>query len=256
MRSLRQLQDMSGRVAVITGGAGHVGQAATAVLRELGATTVSLDLPGRLATADVCLHTDLAEESAVVDAVGAILSRVGGVDVIVHAAALVGTSEGLRGWAVPFREQQAATWRLALDVNVSSLFTLVQEALPALQESHHGSVIAISSIYGVVGPRMDLYEGTALGNPAGYGVTKAGLIQLVRWLAAALAPSIRVNAISPGGILREQPELFQERYAARTPLARMATEEDLAGAIAFLASDLSSYVTGHNLVVDGGWTTL
>jgi NAD(P)-dependent dehydrogenase (short-subunit alcohol dehydrogenase family) len=105
-----------------------------------------------------------------------------------------------------------------------------------------------------VGPDFQLYEGTPLANPAAYGVSKAGLLQLVRYLATALAPGVRVNAISPGGVERGQPEVFQARYRERTPLGRLASEEDLKGAIAYLASDLSSYVTGHNLVVDGGWT--
>ena len=99
-----------------------------------------------------------------------------------------------------------------------------------------------------------LYEGTAMGNPAAYGVSKGGLLQLMRYLSTVCAPKIRVNAISPGGVWRQQPEIFVERYVARTPLGRMAVEEDLKGAVAFLTSDLSSYVTGHNLVVDGGWT--
>ena len=102
---------------------------------------------------------------------------------------------------------------------------------------------------------MRLYEGTVMGNPAAYGASKGGLLQLTRWLATVMAPAVRVNAITPGGVWRNQPEPFRTRYEERTPLRRMATEEDLKGAIAYLASDLSSYVTGHNLVVDGGWTT-
>jgi NAD(P)-dependent dehydrogenase (short-subunit alcohol dehydrogenase family) len=107
----------------------------------------------------------------------------------------------------------------------------------------------------MVGPDLSLYEETNLGNPAAYAATKGGLLQLTRWLATVLAPDVRVNAISPGGVWRNQPEDFLKRYVAKTPLRRMATEEDLKGAVAYLASDLSAYVTGHNLVVDGGWTT-
>jgi NAD(P)-dependent dehydrogenase (short-subunit alcohol dehydrogenase family) len=124
----------------------------------------------------------------------------------------------------------------------------------ALRESGHGSVINVSSIYGVVGPNYGLYEGTALGNPGAYAASKGGVIQLTRWLATTLAPNVRVNCISPGGIERGQNEQFQDRYTALTPLKRMGREEDLKGAVAFLASDLSQYVTGQNLMVDGGWT--
>jgi NAD(P)-dependent dehydrogenase (short-subunit alcohol dehydrogenase family) len=93
-----------------------------------------------------------------------------------------------------------------------------------------------------------------MNNAAGYAASKGGLLQLMRYLSTLLAPEVRVNAISPGGVWRGQPEAFHERYKARTPLGRMAREEDLKGAICYLASDLSLYVTGHNLVVDGGWT--
>ena len=106
----------------------------------------------------------------------------------------------------------------------------------------------------MVGPDMRLYENTPVGNPAAYAASKGGLLQLTRWLATVLAPDVRVNAITPGGVWRDQPTEFYERYVGSTPLRRMATEEDLKGAVAYLASDLSAYVTGHNLVVDGGWT--
>lgn len=92
-----------------------------------------------------------------------------------------------------------------------------------------------------------------MGNPAAYAASKGGLVQLTRWLATTLAPQVRVNSISPGGVFRNQPASFVERYKARTPLRRMATEDDFRGAIAYLTSDLSAYVTGQNLAVDGGW---
>ena len=112
----------------------------------------------------------------------------------------------------------------------------------------------VASIYGLVGPDWRLYEGTEIGNPAAYSASKGGLLQLTRWLATTLAPDVRVNSITPGGVFRDTPEPFLSRYLSRTPLGRMATEEDFKGAIAYLASDLSAYVTGQNLVVDGGWT--
>ena len=99
-----------------------------------------------------------------------------------------------------------------------------------------------------------MYKGTGLGNPAAYGASKGGLLQLTKWLATTLAPDIRVNAISLGGVFRNHKEPFLSRYESRTPLKRMAKEEDVKGAAVYLASDLSGYVTGQNLVVDGGWT--
>jgi NAD(P)-dependent dehydrogenase (short-subunit alcohol dehydrogenase family) len=122
-----------------------------------------------------------------------------------------------------------------------------------LKISQGASIINIASIYGMFGPDWRLYKGTELSNPAAYSASKGGLIQFTRWLATSIAPYVRVNSISPGGIFRNQPKAFVRRYEARTPLARMATEDDFRGVVAFLASDMSKYVTGQNLVVDGGW---
>jgi NAD(P)-dependent dehydrogenase (short-subunit alcohol dehydrogenase family) len=250
-RSLRDLGDLSGRRAVVAGGSGHLGRAAVEALQEAGARVAVLDVAP--SDVEIAIACDLADEAGARAGLREAAERLGGLDVLVHAAALVGTRER-DGWAVPFNEQTVAAWDAALRVNVTSLFALVQEARASLVASCHASVIALASIYGVVGPDPSLYDGTELANPTAYGVSKGGMLQLVRYLATILAPHVRVNAISPGGVERGQPREFVDRYRARTPLARMATEEDIKGAVAFLASDLSSYVTGHNLVVDGGWT--
>jgi NAD(P)-dependent dehydrogenase (short-subunit alcohol dehydrogenase family) len=249
MRSLRELADLSGRRVVVAGGAGHLGGACVEALSELGAAAAVVDVDG----GDDVIRADLAVEEDVRRAVRQAVDRLGGLDVLVHCAALVG-ADARAGWNVPFAEQTIEAWDSALRVNLTSAFVLVQEAREALAASGHGSVVLFASIYGVVGPDPGLYDGTAMVNPIAYGASKGGLLQLVRYLATTLAPHVRVNAISPGGVERGQPEAFRRRYGERTPLGRMAVEEDVKGAVAFLASDLSAYVTGHNLVVDGGWT--
>lgn len=249
-RSLRELGDIRGRRALVAGGSGHVGRAVVEALSEAGADVLVLDVDGGDERTIAC---DLREEAAVVHAVREAVGRLGGLDVVVHCAALVG-SDDRPGWAVPLAEQSVEAWDEALRVNVTSAFVLVREARDALAASGRGSVILFGSIYGCVGPDPSLYDGTAVANPVAYGVSKGGVGQLMRYLATTLAPAVRVNAISPGGIARGQAEGFTKRYEARTPLGRMATEEDVKGAVAFLASDLSAYVTGHDLVVDGGWT--
>jgi NAD(P)-dependent dehydrogenase (short-subunit alcohol dehydrogenase family) len=265
MKSLKELMNLDGRVAIITGAAGHIGSAMSEALAELGARIVVLDMTQTsCATEATRIHqifnvetlplaVDLADENAVRLVPATVLERFGQLDIVVNCAALVGTS-GLKGWNTSFEEQQSDTWRLALEVNLTAPFLLTQACAEALAKSGHGSVINVASIYGVVGPDMGLYEGTSIGNAAAYGASKGGLLQLTRWLSTVLAPRVRVNAISPGGLWRNQPEPFHSRYVARTPLKRMGSEEDFKGAVAYLASDLSAYVTGHNLVVDGGWT--
>ena len=257
--------NLKGRTAIVTGGAGHVGSAIADAVAELGAAVAIVDfqesqvsevcesLRTRYAVKTASLVVDLADEHAVRGIPTRVVDALGGVDILINCAALVGVS-ALEGWATGFLDQSSATWRRALEVNLTAPFVLTQACTPALRESKHGTVINIGYIYGMVGPDMDLYTGTRLGNPAAYAASKGGLIQLTRWLSTTLAPCVRANSISLGGVWRNQPESFHAKYTARTPLGRMATEEDVKGAVAYLSSDLSAYVTGQNLVVDGGWT--
>lgn len=265
MQSLSRLMDLSGRKALVTGGAGHIGLAVGEALVEQGACVSVLDLDEsacRERAAVLCqlrgnsavaTPGDLTDENSTRAAVQSAVQSLGGLDIIVHCAAYVGTTD-IPGWVVPFEQQTVGAWDSAMRVNLTSAFVMVQEAKEAMSASGHGSVIFFISHFGLVGPDLRLYEGTSMGNPAAYAASKGGLLQLTRWLATVLAPDVRVNAITPGGVFRDQPEVFHQRYVSRTPLERMATEEDLKGAVAYLSSDLSAYVTGHNLVVDGGWT--
>jgi NAD(P)-dependent dehydrogenase (short-subunit alcohol dehydrogenase family) len=264
-RSLREMMSLDGRVALVTGGAGHIGRAVANGLAELGANIAVSDIAasgaGEAAAAlaasfpvsAAAFACDFEQPAAVKDLPRRVCEKFGRIDVIVNCAALVGTS-GLEGWAVPFEQQSPETWRRALEVNLTAPFILVQAAAEGLAASGHGSVINISSIYGLAGPDWRLYEGTSLANPAAYAASKGGLIQMTRWLATTMAPKVRVNAIAPGGVFRQTSEPFLSRYVARTPLARMAREDDMKGAVAYLASDLSAYVTGQYIAVDGGWT--
>lgn len=264
-RSVRQLMTLDGRVAVITGGAGHIGMAMADSLAELGASiaivdngdargnSAAKDIHGRWKVNAKAFDADLERIGDLPALCARIRGEFGRADILINCAAFVGTS-ALEGWAVPFEKQSIETWRRAMDVNLAAPFALAQAFAPDLRASGHGSIINVASIYGLSGPDWRLYDGTELGNPAAYAASKGGLIQLTRWLATTLAPDIRVNAIAPGGIERNTAEPFLSRYIARTPLGRMGTEEDIKGIAAFLASDLSAYVTGQCFAIDGGWT--
>jgi NAD(P)-dependent dehydrogenase (short-subunit alcohol dehydrogenase family) len=264
-RDIADLSRLDERVAIVTGGAGHIGAVVADAMAEQGATTaivdldphacerVAADIRERRGTPSLAVPADLADEESTRSIATRVHDAAGRIDILCHVAALV-SAEPLENWTTAFEEQGTEVWRRALDVNLTAVFVLTQACTPALRASGSGSVIVFGSTYGVVGPDWRIYEGTGMGNAAGYAASKGGAIQLARWLATTIAPDVRVNALTPGGVSRGQDERFRAAYAARTPLARMASEEDYKGAAVFLASDLSRYVTGHNLVVDGGWT--
>ncbi len=254
MRSFSGLANLRGRVALVVGGAGHIGRAACKVLTDLGADVAAADLhvdPAQEVA--LALKVDLHSEPETRGVVGSTVDALGRLDILVHCAAYTGQTAAA-GWSVPFDEQTAEAFDLGHRVNVTSAFVLAQEARAHLGRNGTGSIILVASMYGVVAPDFRLYEGTSIVSPAGYSTSKAAMLQLMRHLSTLFAPDIRVNAISPGGVFRHQNPTFVQRYEASTPLGRMATEEDLIGAIGFLSSDLSAYVTGANLVVDGGRT--
>ena len=262
--TIKELMNLTGRRALITGAAGGIGKVMADTLAELGADLVLVDRPESdfetlcatlterwgINIEHYCCDLEFQEQRK--ELIGWLQSGGKGLNILINNAAFVGTSD-LQGWAVPFDEQTVDTWRRALEVNLTAIFELCQGLTPLLKAADGANIINIASIYGIYGPDWGLYEGTSMSNPAAYGASKGGLIQFTRWLATTIAPSVRVNAISPGGVFRNQPEAFVQRYEAKTPLGRMATEDDFRGGIAYLASDLSKFVTGQNIAVDGGW---
>lgn len=264
MTTLRELMSLNGRRALVTGATGHLGRVMADTLAELGAELLLVDRPNsdflslenhlreRWSTNACSCECDLEVEEQRLKLARIIKAEGKGLNVLVNNAAFVGASD-LQGWITRFEEQTVETWRRAMEVNLTAAFHLSQTFAPLLRAGMGGNIINITSIYGEYGPDWRLYEGTSMGNPAAYAASKGGLIQLTRWLATTLAPRIRVNAISPGGVARGQARVFADRYEVRTPLGRMAIEDDFRGAVAFLASDMSAYVTGQNLSVDGGW---
>lgn len=264
MTTLRELMRLDGRRAMITGAAGGVGRIIADTLAEMGADLILVDRPecdwGELKTdlhnrwkcKVMLMRCDLENEAHREDMIKSIKADGCGLDILINNAAFVGSS-ALQGWAVPFEEQTLDTWRRAIELNLTAVFHLCKSLAPELRAADDGNIVNIGSIYGEYGPDWRLYNDTEMANPAAYAVSKGGLIQLTRWLATTLAPHVRINSISPGGIFRAQPEIFVERYENRVPMARMAREDDLRGALAYLCSNMSNYVTGQNLHVDGGW---
>ena len=266
MKKIKDLMSLKGRRALITGAVGKIGQEIALTIAELGGDLVLIDLPESdynpikneiLDNWNIdieCISCDLEDKNSRINLIKHLNSSKNRLDILINNAAFVGDSN-LEGWIDNFDLQSVETWNRALEVNLTAVFHLCQGLSDLLKKSENGSIVNISSIYGLIGPDYSLYKDVTMGNPAAYSVSKGGLIQLTKWLSKTISPEVRVNTISPGGVWRNQPSEFVNRYESKTPLGRMATEEDLKGAIAYLATDLSIYVTGQNLIVDGGWTS-
>jgi len=264
VKSLRDMMDISGHVALVTGGAGHLGLAFCEALAELGAQVCVIDIAAdraaeranyireRFSVKTSAIAADITLETEVERAIRELLVSHGRLDILVNNAAYA--PRNLKPDGLSLDQQSVAQWEAQLAIILNGTFLMARACVPHLTVHQRGVIINISSIYGLVGPDPSLYEGLAMSNAAYYAAGKGGIVQLTRYLATLLAPSIRVNCIAPGGIWRNQPEAFHQRYKDRTPLGRMAVEEDLKGALAYLASDLSAYMTGQVLAVDGGWT--
>jgi len=252
-----EMFSLKGRVAVVTGGAGLYGRQIVEALAEAGATTItasrSLDkqqaFAAKLSAAGLKVEAaqyDQGEEESIVRLRDDILKRHGRIDVLVNNAVLR-SMKGVRS-----REQ----WEQSMHVNVTGLYLMCEYFSDPMMEQRSGSIVNIGSIQGVIGPDLTLYEGLAgVWVVPDYFFHKGGVVNYTRYLASTLGKhGIRANVISPGGYFNNQPAAFLKRYEARTFLGRMANDTDLKGAVVFLASDASAYVTGANLMVDAGYT--
>lgn len=260
---MKNLFNLENRVAVVTGGAGLIGRALVEGLATYGAHTfvadIDMEVAGRYASELSskglrCSSVELnIEDLASIKAcISSILSTAGSLDVWVNSA-----YPKTRDWGLPFEEVSIHSWRIAVDGQMTGYCFCCREAAEAMRPQKRGSVINLGSTYGVVGPDFSIYEGTALTMPAAYAAIKGGIINFTRYLASLYGKDgIRVNCISPGGVENNQASAFVQKYIRKTPLGRMAKPSDIAGAAVFLASDASAYVTGHNLLVDGGWTAV
>ena len=260
-RYISQLFDLSGRVALVTGGAGHLGSSISRALAEAGATVViaSRDTAKcrRLAAAIVreggsafAVKLDVTSDASAQRAVAATKKRAKRLDVLVNNA--------FAGSFKPLKSTTTRDFAATLEGCLTSAFRMTAAALPLLKKSKAASVVNISTMYALVAPDPELYTGTPYLSPTGYGEAKAGMLQLTRNLAAQFAADgIRVNAISPGPFPQgasARNKKFMRRLAARCLLGRTGQPEEVKGVALFLASDASTFVTGQNLVVDGGWS--
>ncbi len=273
---LANLFGLEGQIALVTGASGRLGSRYVQALADAGASVAAFDLPGRRAPrvdqliADkrrVSAHAVDATNRAAVDAAIADVSRTFGTPTILVNNAGLGSSPADAALETGrFEQYPESAWDAMMESHLKSALVMSQSFIASFRShaaapAKSGSIINVSSTYGVVSPDQSVYDyrrrgGAEYFKPVGYSVAKSGVLNLTRWLAEYCAPlGIRVNTLVPGGVREDghAPEFVAE-YEKRTPLGRMATETDYDGAIVFLASPASSYMTGATLVVDGGWT--
>lgn len=239
------------RVIVVTGGAGRLGRAMVQSLTTAGGRAVVWDLQSAPeTTAALFCRCDITQPSSVAVALQQTRQAMGTIDVLINNAYPRNPQYGRR-----FEEIALTDWHENVAAHLGGYFNVTQQVVQEMVSRKAGSIINIASIYGIVGPDFSIYDGTTMTMPAEYAAIKGGLVNFTRYLATYFGRfQIRANAVSPGGVFDGQPERFVAQYERKVPLGRMATPEDICGAVLFLASDVSRYVTGHNLVVDGGWT--
>ena len=272
--SIHKKFDLTGRVAVVTGGVGLLGAEFCRTLAEAGAAVVVVDLNASASqgTADaltkngykaLAVPTDITQPDSVNAMVAKVLAEFGRLDILVNSAALDpkfdpdAVKKGMAPGA--FEDYPLDQWNAAMNVNLTGMFLVTQACVkPMIAQRKKGSVINICSTYGLNGPDQRIYvkDGQRVAfKPVYYTVTKAGVMGFTKYLAAYYAGTeIRVNALTPGGVYNNHEEYFVKNYSAKTIMGRMANKDEMNGALLFLASDASSYMTGNNVVVDGGWT--
>lgn len=262
---------LSGRVALVTGGAGLLGKEFSLTLAEAGAEVFVADLNQELADKTAGEITsqgyqahgialDVTDPVSVESVIEDIVNRTGRVDVLVNSAAMDPKFDPQHATSNSnaFETYPLTSWQDALNVNLTGPFLVSQAVARQMVKQGKGSIINICSTYGLGGPDQRIYEKPGqprVFKPVYYTVTKAGILGLTKYLATYYASSeIRVNALTPGGVFNGHDEEFVKNYSARAVIGRMARKDEMNGALLFLASDASSYMTGGNVVVDGGWT--
>jgi 2-deoxy-D-gluconate 3-dehydrogenase len=269
---IHDLFDLTGRTALVTGGAGLLGRQFTQTLAEAGAAVVvadlSVDQAARQADAltqqgyrALSVGADITREADVIQMVGAAARWGGRLDILVNSAAWdpkfdPGNAEGQA--ANSFEAYPLETWNEALNINLTGMFLVCREVSKVMKSQGKGSIINICSTYGLIGPDQRIYERAGEPpryKPVFYTVTKAGVLGLTKYIATYYAGTdIRCNALTPGGVFNDHDETFVKNYSYRAVMGRMAQPHEMNGALLFLASDASSYMTGGNVIVDGGWT--
>jgi len=246
------------KFVIITGASGILGLSISNFFNKLGANLILIDRSHKKKIKPFMnnkvhyFKTDFTIQKQMENLVKNLNARYSKIDILINNASYTGSD---KYWVKKFGKETMDDWDKMFKVSYQATFYLSQGISNILKNSN-GRVINIGSIFGESVPNIKNYKGTKMCSPAAYSISKNSLIHLTKWLAVNMAPKVNVNMISPGGIKRNQAQIFKKKYLHKVPLNRMCSEEDIIGPIIFLSSNLSDYITGHNLIVDGGYSTI
>lgn len=244
--------NLSGKIAIITGGNGLLGNEYLKILHAYGAKVISIDISAH--TEFDNYTCDIGDQQLVKNVISEISNKYGKIDILINNAAINPQPKGIMP---QFTEYPSDLIQKSFEVNIMGTVYMTQEIIKRMLETKtKGSIINVSSTYGIVSPDKSIYP-AGFFKPVDYAITKSAILNFTRYIAAHYGEyGIRCNTLIPGGVLNNQDTDFVEKYSKKTPLGRMAEKNDYNGAVLFLASDASSYMTGTEIVVDGGFTCI
>jgi len=243
---------LKNKIIIITGGSGLLGRAIIGRLISEGAFCINFEINHETNEDLSNVFCDITDSSSIDNALEIVFKKYKKIDGLVNNA-----YPRTKDWGNKFEDIAFESWRQNIDWQLNSYFYLTQKVALEMASQKTGSIINMASIYGVVGADFNVYEGTTMTMPAAYSAIKGALVNFTRYVASYFGPQqVRVNTVSPGGIFDNQNEIFVSNYCKKVPMRRLGTPEDIAPTVAFLLSDDSKYITGQNLIVDGGWTAI
>ncbi len=240
------------KIIIVTGGSGLIGKAIMKKISNEGGIPVNADISVTTDLEKGTIQCDITNDVSITETIEKVVKHFGKIDGLVNNA-----YPRTKDWGAKFENITSDSLRKNIDMQMNSYILCCQKAIKVMKKQGEGAIVNIASIYGIVAPDFTVYEETDMTSPAAYNAIKGGIINFSRYLASYVGKdNIRVNCVSPGGIFASQPASFVRNYSKKVPLKRMGRPEDIVSSICFLLSDEAAYITGHNLVVDGGWTCI
>jgi len=240
------------KIIIVTGGNGLLGKEIIKKLVMEGSICINIDINHNTLNDLSCIQCDITDSKSIDNAIKLVINKFNRIDGLVNNA-----YPRTKDWGLKFENISFHSWQSNIDWQLNSYFYFTQQVSNYMVKQRFGSIVNMASVYGVVGPDFTVYDGTEMTMPAAYSAIKGALINFTRYMASYFGPQqIRVNAVSPGGIFDNQNEVFVANYCKKVPMRRLGNPEDISPTIAFLLSDDSKYITGQNIIIDGGWTSI